>query len=81
MTKNVHSVQFDGSFKQLIVERLRWMFRIKKIESNKGKPVIVDGHKFRQAFLKMSGEICWHCTVKDCATKVTADASCQAVLR
>jgi hypothetical protein len=57
------------------------MFRFKKIESNKGKPVIVvDGHTFRQAFLKKSGEISWRCTVKDCATKVTTDASCQAVL-
>ena len=54
---------------------------IQKIEFNKGKPVIVvDGHKFRQAFLKKSGEISWHCTVKDCAEKVTTDASCQAVL-
>jgi hypothetical protein len=53
----------------------------KKIESNKGKPlIVVDGHKFRQAFLKKSGEISWHCTVKDCATKVTTDASCRVVL-
>jgi hypothetical protein len=30
---------------------------IQKIESHKGKPVIVvDGHTFRQAFLKKSGE-------------------------
>jgi hypothetical protein len=41
---------------------------IQRIESNKGKPVIVvDGHKFRQAFLKKSGEISWRCTVQDCA--------------
>jgi hypothetical protein len=47
---------------------------IQKIESNKGKPVIVvDGHTFRQAFLKKSGEISWRCTVKDCATNVTTD--------
>ena len=55
--------------------------QIQKIESNKGKPVIVvDGHKFRQAFLKKSGEISWRCTVKDCAEKVVTDVSCQAVL-
>jgi hypothetical protein len=54
---------------------------IQKIEYNKGKPVIVvDGHTFRQAFLKKSWEISWRCTVKDCATRVTTDASCQAVL-
>lgn len=29
---------------------------IKKIESNRGKPVIiVDGHKFRQSFVKKTG--------------------------
>ena len=29
---------------------------IKKIESNRGKPVIIiDGHKFRQAFVKKTG--------------------------
>jgi transposase-like protein len=33
---------------------------IQKIEYNKGKPVIVvDGHKFRPAFLKKLGEISW----------------------
>ena len=54
---------------------------IQQIYSNKGKPVIVvDCHKFRQAFLKKSGEIGWCCTVKDCAAKATTDASCQAVL-
>jgi hypothetical protein len=54
---------------------------IQKIESNKGKPVIVvDGHTFRQAFLKKSGEISWRCTVKDCAARVTTDVSCQTVL-
>jgi hypothetical protein len=54
---------------------------IQRIESNKGKPVIVvDGHKFRQAFLKKSGEISWRCTVQDCAGKTTTDVSCQAVL-
>ena len=54
---------------------------IQKIEYNKGKPVIVVyGHTFRQAFLKKSWEISWRCTVKDCATRVTTDASCQAVL-
>ena len=54
---------------------------IQKIESNKRKPVIVvDGHTFRQAFLKKSGKISWRCTVKDHAVEVTIDASCQAVL-
>ena len=37
-------------------------------------------HKFKQVFLKKSWEISWRFRAKDCAAKVTTDASCQAVL-
>ena len=37
---------------------------IKKIESNRGKLVIVvEDYKFRQAFVKKNGDIRWRCTV------------------
>jgi hypothetical protein len=36
--------------------------------------------KFKQVFLKKSWEISWRFRAKDCAAKVTTDASCQAVL-
>jgi hypothetical protein len=36
----------------------------KRIESDRGKPVIVvEDQKFRQAFIKKNGEIRWRCTV------------------
>ena len=43
----------------------------KKIESDRGKPVIVvEDQKFHQAFIKKNGEIRWRCTIKSCSARV-----------
>jgi len=38
--------------------------------------IIVDGHKFRQGFIKKNGKISWRCTVKYCAAKICTDDAC-----
>lgn len=54
---------------------------IKKVESNRGKPVvIIEGHKYRQAFIKKSGEIRWRCTTKACTATVYTDEKCTTIL-
>ena len=48
----------------------------KKIESDRGKPVIlVEDQKFFQAFIKKNGEIRCRCTVKSCPARVFTDES------
>ena len=48
----------------------------KKIESDRGKPVIVvEDQKFSQAFIKKNGEIRCRCTVKSCSARVSTDES------
>lgn len=54
---------------------------IKKLESNRGKSVIIiDGHKYRQAFVKKSGYIRWRCTTKECPATVYTDEQCITIL-
>ena len=54
---------------------------IKKLESNREKPVIIiDGYKYRQTFVKKSGEIRWRCTTKECPATVYTDEQCITIL-
>ena len=53
----------------------------KKIQSDRGNPVIViEDQKFRQAFIKKNGEIRWRCTIKSCSARVFTDESISMIL-
>ena len=68
-------------FREVII-RINMDISIKNLESNRGKPVIIiiDGHKYRQAFVKKSGEIRWRCTTKECPATVYTHEQCITML-
>jgi hypothetical protein len=72
---------FEGRSDIISTAFLLQTIPFKKIESERGKPVIVvEDQKFHQAFIKKNGEIRWRFTIKSCSARVFTDESISIIL-